>query len=129
MGMPLARPVPPAWREARTKAAWPASSTETPKRERQGCKDAAMSSPRHAAAVRPDETERVRRITDKQADGYDRQIALFERILFGDGRAWVCSQARGCVLELACGTGRNLPFYPQEAELTGIELSPAMLAI
>jgi ubiquinone/menaquinone biosynthesis C-methylase UbiE len=87
------------------------------------------SQPRDAAAVLPDETERVRRITDKQAGGYDRQIALFERILFGDGRAWVCSQARGSVLELACGTARNLSFYPQAVELTGIELSPAMLAI
>ena len=75
------------------------------------------------------ETERVRRVQDKGASGYDRQIALFERILFGDGRTWVCSQARGQVLELACGTARNLPFYSQDVELTGIELSPEMLAI
>src|SRR5438445_9130665 len=75
------------------------------------------------------ETERVRAFQDKQAPKYDRQISFFERILFGDGRAWVCSQARGKVLELACGTARNLPFYPSEVELTGIELSPHMLAI
>jgi ubiquinone/menaquinone biosynthesis C-methylase UbiE len=76
-----------------------------------------------------DETERVRRILDKQASGYDRQIGWLERILFAGGREWVCSQARGEVLELACGTARNLPFYPQDVELTGIELSPQMLAI
>jgi ubiquinone/menaquinone biosynthesis C-methylase UbiE len=75
------------------------------------------------------ETERVRAVQDKQAPKYDRQISIFERILFGDGRAWVCSQAHGQVLELACGTARNLPFYPADAELTGIELSPEMLAI
>jgi ubiquinone/menaquinone biosynthesis C-methylase UbiE len=75
------------------------------------------------------ETQRVRAIQDKQAPKYDRQIGLFERILFGDGRSWVCSQARGQVLELACGTGRNLPFYADDVELTGIELSPGMLAI
>src|SRR5258708_2443847 len=75
------------------------------------------------------ETERVRTIQDKQAPKYDRQISFFERILFGDGRAWVCSQAHGKVLELACGTGRNLPFYGIGVELTGVELSPAMLAI
>ena len=75
------------------------------------------------------ETDRVRTVQDKQAPKYDRQISFFERILFGDGRAWVCSQARGKVLELACGTARNLPFYPSEVELTGIELSPHMLAI
>src|SRR5438874_6333295 len=75
------------------------------------------------------ETERVRAVQDKQAPKYDRQISFFERILFGDGRAWVCSQARGQGVELACGTGRNLPFYRGEVELTGIELSPQMLAI
>jgi ubiquinone/menaquinone biosynthesis C-methylase UbiE len=75
------------------------------------------------------ETERVKSVQDKHAKGYDRQIAFFERILFGDGRAWVCSQAQGRVLELAAGTARNLPFYPQGVELTGIELSPEMLAI
>lgn len=75
------------------------------------------------------ETERVRAVQDKQASKYDRQISFFERILFGDGRAWVCSQARGTVLELACGTARNLPFYRGDVELTGIELSPQMLAI
>lgn len=75
------------------------------------------------------ETDRVRRVQDKHAGGYDRQISFFERILFGDGRAWVCSQARGRVLELAAGTARNLPFYPEDVELTGIELSPEMLAL
>jgi ubiquinone/menaquinone biosynthesis C-methylase UbiE len=75
------------------------------------------------------ETERVRTVQDKQAPKYDRQISFFERILFGDGRAWVCSQAQGRVLELAAGTARNLPFYPTDIVLTGIELSPEMLAI
>jgi ubiquinone/menaquinone biosynthesis C-methylase UbiE len=75
------------------------------------------------------ETERVRAIQDKQAPKYDRQISFFERTLFGDGRAWVCSRARGKVLELACGTARNLRFYRDDVELTGIELSPQMLAI
>jgi ubiquinone/menaquinone biosynthesis C-methylase UbiE len=75
------------------------------------------------------ETERVRAIQDKQAPKYDRQISFFEGILFGDGRAWVCSQAHGEVLELACGTARNLPFYADDVKLTAIELSPEMLAI
>jgi ubiquinone/menaquinone biosynthesis C-methylase UbiE len=82
-----------------------------------------------AMAVQPQETDRVRRVQDKHAGGYDRQISFFERILFGGGREWVCSRARGRTLELACGTARNLPFYPSEIELTGIELSPEMLAI
>jgi ubiquinone/menaquinone biosynthesis C-methylase UbiE len=75
------------------------------------------------------ETERVREVQDKSAPGYDRQISFFERILFAGGRDWVCSQAEGRVLELAAGTARNLPFYPEDVELTAIELSPEMLAI
>ena len=75
------------------------------------------------------ETQRVRAVQDKQAPKHDRQISFFERVLFGDGRAWVCSQARGKVLELAAGTNRNLPFYPRGTQLTTVELSPQMLAI
>jgi ubiquinone/menaquinone biosynthesis C-methylase UbiE len=75
------------------------------------------------------ETERVRRIYDDSAGKYDRQIGFCERLLFGGGREWVCSQARGRILEVAIGTGRNLPFYPDEVNLTGVELSLAMLEI
>src|SRR2546421_5914185 len=82
-----------------------------------------------ASRALEEEIERVRSVQDKQAPKYDRQISFFERVLFGDGRAWVCSQARGEVLELACGTARNLPFYREDIRLTGIELSPQMLAI
>ncbi len=82
-----------------------------------------------AARALDAETERVRRITDKLAPGYDQQMNLVEKILFGDGRAWVCSRAHGEVLEIAVGTGRNLPYYPTDVTLTGIELSPAMLAL
>jgi ubiquinone/menaquinone biosynthesis C-methylase UbiE len=50
-------------------------------------------------------------------------------VLFGGGREWVCSRARREILEIAVGTGRNLPFYPEDVCLTGIELSPKMLDI
>lgn len=77
----------------------------------------------------PEETERVRGIYDVLAARYDRGIAFSEKYLFGDGRAWACSQVQGQALEIAIGTGRNLPFYPADVEITGIELSPAMLEI
>jgi len=76
-----------------------------------------------------DKTARWRRYWDKHAKGYDRQMTFFDRRLFGDTRTWVCSKARGDVLEVAIGTGLNLPHYPREVRLTGIEYSPAMLAI
>ena len=75
------------------------------------------------------ETERIRRIYERMAPEYDRQLGRIEGFVFGDGRAWVCSRARGDVLEIAIGTGRNLPFYPPGVRLTGIDLSPAMLEL
>jgi ubiquinone/menaquinone biosynthesis C-methylase UbiE len=74
-------------------------------------------------------TDLVREHYDKTASGYNRQISFFERILFGGGRRWVCSQAEGDVLEIAVGTGRNLRHYPEGVHLTGIELSPEMLEL
>lgn len=71
----------------------------------------------------------MRRHYDRSAAKYNRQISLFERILFGDGRQWVCSQASGHVLEIAIGTGRNLRYYPRGIRLTGVELSPEMLEL
>jgi len=55
-------------------------------------------------------------------------MRFFDRWQFGGGRQWVCSRAVGEVLEVAVGTGLNLPFYPAQVRLTGVDLSPAMLA-
>lgn len=75
-----------------------------------------------------DPTDRVRRAWNKKARSFDREMAFFERILFQGAREWACSTALGDVLEIAVGTGRNLPFYPPEATITGVDLSPEMLA-
>jgi ubiquinone/menaquinone biosynthesis C-methylase UbiE len=75
------------------------------------------------------ESERIRAIWDKSAPRYDKQIAFFERKLFKDAREWVCSQARGKVLEIATGTGRNFPFYPDNVEIVATEFSPGMMDI
>ncbi|MCP2255837.1 Methyltransferase domain-containing protein [Prauserella aidingensis] len=83
---------------------------------------------RHHAGSTGDSTARIRQDYDAYAARYDRETSVYERTMLGDGRGWACSQARGDVLEVAIGTGRNLPFYPRSARLSGIELSPAMLA-
>jgi ubiquinone/menaquinone biosynthesis C-methylase UbiE len=74
-----------------------------------------------------EETERVRAVQDKHAGGYDREMAFWEKVLFGGGREWACSRVSGDVLEIAIGSGRNLPYYKPDVRLTGIELSPEML--
>jgi len=72
--------------------------------------------------------DRRRRYWDSHAAGYDRQMQFAERHFLGDSRAWVCAQATGRTLEMAIGTGLNLPCYPAGVELAGVDLSPAMLA-
>jgi ubiquinone/menaquinone biosynthesis C-methylase UbiE len=88
-----------------------------------------MTRPGKSKETTASETERVRRIQDKEAPRYDRQMGFYDRILFTGGREWACAQAAGDVLELAFGTGRNLPYYPADIHLTAIELSPQMLEI
>ena len=75
------------------------------------------------------ETERVRELWDKAAPRYDRSMGFWEKVLFAGGREWACSQAAGDVLEIAVGSGRNLPYYERDVRLTAIELSPAMLEL
>lgn len=75
------------------------------------------------------ETARVRRLWERVAPRYDPGMESVERLLLAGGRQWVCGQAEGDVLEVAVGTGRNLPFYPAGVRLTAIDLSPGMLEL
>src|ERR1051325_6273085 len=72
---------------------------------------------------------RWRRYWDRKAGDYDREMAAWDRKLFGDSRQWACGRASGEVLEVAVGTGLNLPHYPATATVTGVDLSDGMLAI
>jgi ubiquinone/menaquinone biosynthesis C-methylase UbiE len=74
-------------------------------------------------------TDRLRTLWERYAPRYDRDTRFYDLLLLGNSRSWACSQASGHVLEVAIGTGRNLPFYPQGIHLTGIDFSPAMLDI
>jgi ubiquinone/menaquinone biosynthesis C-methylase UbiE len=56
-------------------------------------------------------------------------MAFADRKFFGDTRQWICDQASGEVLEVAIGTGLNMHLYPVEVTLTGMDLSPDMLAL
>jgi ubiquinone/menaquinone biosynthesis C-methylase UbiE len=74
--------------------------------------------------------EAKRRLYAKESSNYDREADFTERWLFGtEHRGWACSRATGDTLEVAIGTGLNLPHYPPDVRLTGVDLSPEMLAL
>ena len=71
---------------------------------------------------------RVRAYFDEHAGDYDRQFSVAERRLLGEHRRWATSRVRGTTLELAVGTGLNLPLYPDAVpRVVGIDLSEGML--
>ncbi|QDP94551.1 class I SAM-dependent methyltransferase [Microlunatus elymi] len=70
-----------------------------------------------------------RRYWDDHATTYDRGMGFAERRILRDTRGWVCQQATGNTLEVAIGTGLNLPWYPKSIKLTGLDLSPRMLQL
>ncbi|WP_306369490.1 class I SAM-dependent methyltransferase [Nocardiopsis sp. CC223A] len=72
-------------------------------------------------------TERTREDWNRMAAGYDRGERL-QRLVLGGVRARLCGRARDRTLEVAVGTGHDLPYYPDGVELTGLDLSPRMLA-
>ncbi len=77
-----------------------------------------------------DATGRVRRAFDASAARYDRSMAQAERWVLGEQRRWAVSRARGRVLEIAVGTGLDLPLYGEGVdEVVGVDLSPAMLDV
>jgi ubiquinone/menaquinone biosynthesis C-methylase UbiE len=72
--------------------------------------------------------EIVRRSWAKQASKYDKSMSFFERRVFGEEhRAWAASRAYGQTLEVGIGTGLNLPLYPIDLELHGLDLSSEMV--
>jgi ubiquinone/menaquinone biosynthesis C-methylase UbiE len=88
--------------------------------------DSASPSPGERARA----NELRRRKYAKEAPTYDKEMDFLERWLFGtEHRGWACSRAIGDTLEVAIGTGLNLPHYPLDVHLTGVDLSPEMLAL
>jgi ubiquinone/menaquinone biosynthesis C-methylase UbiE len=65
---------------------------------------------------------------DRIAPVYDLVEALMERAAFRSWRARAWAQVSGGrVLEVGVGTGKNMPYYPPEAQVIAVDLSDRML--
>lgn len=79
------------------------------------------------ALRRCDRRSPAERVYDRVACLYDWYEGPMDWIGGRSRRKRVISGARGRVLEIGVGTGRNLEFYPPAAELTAIDISGRML--
>jgi len=67
---------------------------------------------------------------DAIADQYDKKI-WFDQHILGVARLRknLLAKTAGKILEVACGTGSNLPFFPVGSDITAVDLSPNMLEV
>ena len=67
---------------------------------------------------------------DEIAEGYDKKI-WFDQHILGVKRLRrnLLSKATGRILEVACGTGLNIPLFPAGSDITAVDLSPNMLEV
>lgn len=70
-----------------------------------------------------DKTEIIKRRYNRNARFYD----CMDWMISERTRREVLGQARGKILEVGVGTGKNLSLYPPGSDVTGIDFSPEML--
>jgi ubiquinone/menaquinone biosynthesis C-methylase UbiE len=73
-------------------------------------------------------SSKIQKRYNRIADFYDVLEAPMEH-MFSKWRRKLLAEASGKTLEVGIGTGKNIPFYPENIELTGIDFSPKMVEI
>ncbi|MBI5933834.1 MAG: methyltransferase domain-containing protein [Chloroflexi bacterium] len=74
--------------------------------------------------------ERLQGAYNEIADGYEKMLWFDQHILgVARHRRQLISRASGRILDLACGTGLNFPFFPPTSEIIAVDLSPRMLDV
>jgi len=70
----------------------------------------------------------IRAVYDRRAATYDRTVGLGERVALGGLRRAFAAELRGDVLEVAVGSGLNVPHYTSAVHrVVGVDLSGGML--
>lgn len=77
----------------------------------------------------PFTSKELRQKYDQSAPKYDWLEGILELLGVWRLRQQLLEKASGKVLEVAAGTGKNLPYYPVGCKLSGVDLSFEMLKI
>lgn len=72
-------------------------------------------------------SEQIKRRYNRTARFYDAMQLMMEKGKMPSWRQMVWNQARGKVLEVGVGTGKNIKYYPDNVEVTAIDFSEKML--
>ncbi|RJP52029.1 MAG: class I SAM-dependent methyltransferase [Anaerolineaceae bacterium] len=74
--------------------------------------------------------DQIQKAYDEIASQYEKKV-WFDHYILGVARMKkkLLSKASGKILDVACGTGQNFPFFAPNSEITAVDLSPNMLEI
>lgn len=75
-----------------------------------------------------DNTEKIRRRYDRVSKVYDIFEQPMETMSLKKWRIEATKDLKGKVLEVGVGTGKNIPYYPDDIDITAIDFSEKMLA-
>lgn len=73
------------------------------------------------------ETEKIRKRYNRASVFYDLMEAPMEAMALKSWREEAVKELQGRVLEVGVGTGKNLEYYPEGLDVTGIDFSDKML--
>jgi ubiquinone/menaquinone biosynthesis C-methylase UbiE len=72
-------------------------------------------------------TEKIRKRYDRVSKVYDFLELPMEAMSFKKWRILATQELKGKALEVGVGTGKNIPYYPDDVDMTAIDFSEMML--